>query len=150
MVPWCQVNRSYEVTSMSFSALEHFTDERNLHQLSDVKWVELKKVKQFLYKSGQTLRVPRGCGSQISRQSAHESAKVVIPTHQPLLPIRKYFWYTLVEVTVSAPGPWCERKFFVDEKFQLYHREFEPATFLLVAQCLKPRCVPQGNYIKLN
>ena len=35
------------------------------------------KVKQSLYRSGQTLKVPEGRTSQISRQSAHDSGKVV-------------------------------------------------------------------------
>jgi hypothetical protein len=42
---------------------------------------------------GQALRVPRGSGSQVSRQSAHAGGEVFSPTHRPLLPPRKYFWY---------------------------------------------------------
>jgi hypothetical protein len=49
-----------------------------------------KKVKQFLYRPGQALRIPGGYGFQISRQSEHEGGTVVSPMHRPPLPPRKY------------------------------------------------------------
>ena len=44
------------------------------------------KVKKSYYRPQQPLRVPGGWGSQISRHSAHEGGKVVIPTHRCLYP----------------------------------------------------------------
>jgi len=43
------------------------------------------RVQQFLYRSGQTLRVPGRWASQISRHSAHEGGNFVNPTRRPHL-----------------------------------------------------------------
>ena len=52
----------------------------------------------------QALRVPRGRGSQISRQWVHEGCKFVSPTHRPSLPSRKYSWYSFLLEAESTPG----------------------------------------------
>jgi hypothetical protein len=41
----------------------------------------------------------------ISRQLAHEGAKVVGPKHRPPLPSRRYLWYSFKLEVESNPGP---------------------------------------------
>ena len=86
----------------------------------------MKKVNQYHYRPGQALELPGGCGSHISRQSAHEGDKVS-PTHRPPLPPRKYSRYAFLLETVN-PRSVVRLEGCV-----------EPATLRLVAQCLQLR-----------
>jgi len=52
--------------------------------------------------------------------------KVVSPMHRPLLPSRKYFWYSFLLDPVNE----------VDEKLQMTPPGIEPATYRLLALCL--------------
>jgi len=63
------------------------------------------ELKQSLYRSVQALGVPEGWGSDISRHSAHLDGKVVSNTHQPLLPPKKYPWYSFLLEAETTPGP---------------------------------------------
>jgi hypothetical protein len=51
------------------------------------------------------LRVPGGSGFLIYRQSAHEGNKIVSPTHQLPLLLRKYSWYSFLLMAELILGP---------------------------------------------
>jgi hypothetical protein len=105
---------------------------RYLKQLS-----KRAKVKPSLYyRTVQALRVPAGCGSQISRQSAHEAGKVVSPTHRPSLPPRKYSWYSFLLEAESTPGATVRPEGLCQRNIPMTPSVIEPATFRLVAQSI--------------
>jgi hypothetical protein len=74
---------------------------------SDVPKALQVKVKLSLYMPGEAARVPGSCGSQISRQSAHESCKVVSPKHSRFHPPGNIPGTLVAE---STQGPLCGRK----------------------------------------
>ena len=49
---------------------------------------------------------------------AQDGGKVVILTHRPLLPPGNTPWYTFLLGAESTPGPYYDRKDYVNEKFQ--------------------------------
>jgi hypothetical protein len=98
-----------------------------------LKWT-LTDTRRFRSTNFTYLRLVRlsQWGSHISRQSAHESGKVVSPTHRPPLPPRRYSWYSLLLEAESTPGP----EGLSQWKISMIPSGIEPATFRLVAQCL--------------
>jgi len=98
------------------------------------------KLKQSLYKPGQALRVAECWGSQISRQSAHEGGKLLMPMHWPTVPPQKIF---LVLISVRGWGDpkaiaWPE--WLCQWKIQMTLLGIEATTFRLAAQCLDQLC----------
>jgi len=48
---------------------------------------------------------------------AQDGGKVVSLTHWPLFTPRKYSWYSFLLEAESTPGPQCDWKDYVNEKF---------------------------------
>jgi hypothetical protein len=92
----------------------------------------------------QTLRVPGGWGSQISRQSAHEGGKVVSPTHRPSLPQEIFL------VLIYVRG-WVEPRAIIwpeglcQWKIPMTPSGIGPTTLRLVARCLTPQHCTHWN-----
>jgi hypothetical protein len=78
--------------SQNWQTFMLFQTVRTLHEITACTAMALTvskvtlKVKQTLYRPGQTLRVPACWGSQISRKLAHECDKVVRTMHWLPLP----------------------------------------------------------------
>jgi len=50
--------------------------------------------------------------------AAQDAGKVVSLMHRPNFTLRKYTWYSFLLEAESTPGPQCDRKDYVTEKFQ--------------------------------
>jgi hypothetical protein len=88
--------------------------------VADVRLLDLK-LKQSLYRAGQTLRVAGGWGSQISRQTGSLSALLT----GSLFP-------QLTLEAESTSGPWWDRKHCY---WKMTPSGIETATFRLLAEC---------------
>jgi hypothetical protein len=82
------------------------------------------------------MRVPRGWGSHILRQSTHEGDRAVSPTHRPPLPPRKYSWYSFLLEAESIPRAIVRPEGLCQWKFPVTPSGIKPAPFRFVMQCL--------------
>jgi hypothetical protein len=65
--------------------------------------------------------------------TAQDVGKVVSLTYRPPLHPRKCSWYSFLLEAESNPGPYCDRKDYVNEKIPVTPSGIEPSTFRLVA-----------------
>jgi len=103
---WVHENETHFISIVFFSLKSYGFDI--------IKRIKVN-IKQSHYRPGHALRVPRGWGSQISRHSAHEGGKVVSPKHLPLLPPKKYSWYSFLSKAESTAGPQCCQQDYVND-----------------------------------
>ena len=96
-----------EYATSIYRILQNITNyKKKLHRIMFISIIV--KVKQSHYRLGQALRVPGGWGSQISRQSAHESGRVVRHTHRPPLLASVRGWVDTR--SILRPEEYCQWK----------------------------------------
>ena len=75
---------------------------------------------------GKAVLLQAGSGPEGSRKlrfldfmtTVKDGGKVVSLTHRPPFTPRKYTWYPFLLEAESTPGPQCDQKDYVTEKFQ--------------------------------
>jgi hypothetical protein len=106
------------------------------------------RVKQSLYRPREALRDPGVWGLQISRQSAHESGKVVNTKHRPPLPSE------IIPGTHFVRG-WVDPRAIVRPealyqwKIPVTPSGIDRKNFRLIAQCLNQWYIPK-NWKKIS
>jgi len=56
--------------------------------------------------------------------TAQDGGKVVSLTHRPLFTLRKCSRYSFLLEAESTPGPWCDRKDYVNDKCSKHVQEY--------------------------
>jgi len=95
-----------------------------------------ENIKSYTSCKGKTIPLhvwtgPEGSGTHISKQSEHEGSKVVSLKHRPPLHPSKYSWYAFLLEAVSTPGPQCDRRDYLNKRFQRHHREHTSYTEII-------------------
>ena len=111
---WQRLHRTCELTGLPVQRTYGCT----------LQYIVKVKVKYPRYRSTWPRGVQQVKAPQISRHSAHESGKVVTPTHRPPLP-PGIFWYSFLEAE-STPGTWTCR--MLRKKSPVTRPGFDPWT----------------------
>jgi len=90
--------------------------EKQIAALPTVLWVKrYSKPITILDRSREFQEV----GAPRFQDSRHmKVVRLSAPTHWLPLPLRKYSWYSFLLKAESTPGPKCNQKDYVNEKFQ--------------------------------
>jgi len=121
----------------------HIIKTNKIMQWSNV--TSKSKVKQSLYGPKQTVRVPGGWGSQISRQSAHIGGKVVSPKHRPPSPPQGIFLVLISVTGWVVPRATVRPEGLCQWKIRMTSSWIEPTPFRLVASTKCATACPRCN-----